>query len=175
MRAISLWEPWATAMRLGVKTIETRGWHTGYRGPLVICAAKRCVKRDIQEVFEDWKFELPDSPLAALTMNDLHFGMAVCRVDIVACRSTKDQRQTISRENYYTGNYDSGRFGWVTENLLALTPFPVKGKQGFFDVEMPPARDCPKCGEPVQSMGELFDHAKCFGIGKESTAQETEQ
>ena len=41
MKAISLWQPWATLVGLGVKTIETRSWATKYRGPLAIHAAKR--------------------------------------------------------------------------------------------------------------------------------------
>lgn len=40
-RALSLWQPWASLIALGVKTIETRSWNTYYRGPLAIHAAKR--------------------------------------------------------------------------------------------------------------------------------------
>jgi len=40
MKAISLWEPWATAIAIGAKKIETRSWATSYRGPLAIHAAK---------------------------------------------------------------------------------------------------------------------------------------
>ena len=41
MKAISIWQPWATLIALGEKRIETRGWETRYRGPLAIHAAKR--------------------------------------------------------------------------------------------------------------------------------------
>lgn len=41
MKAISLWQPWASLVALGVKTIETRSWSTKYRGPLTIHAAAR--------------------------------------------------------------------------------------------------------------------------------------
>uniref|UniRef100_A0A6M3J354 ASCH domain-containing protein n=1 Tax=viral metagenome TaxID=1070528 RepID=A0A6M3J354_9ZZZZ len=36
MKAISLWQPWASAMALGWKKIETRSWGTSYRGPPLI-------------------------------------------------------------------------------------------------------------------------------------------
>lgn len=39
MKALTLWQPWASLVALGVKTIETRSWSTGYRGPLAIHAA----------------------------------------------------------------------------------------------------------------------------------------
>lgn len=45
MKAISLWQPWATLIALGAKTIETRSWQTSYRGPIAIHAAKRLTGR----------------------------------------------------------------------------------------------------------------------------------
>jgi len=38
MKAITLQQPWASLVSIGVKTIETRPWSTNYRGPLVIHA-----------------------------------------------------------------------------------------------------------------------------------------
>lgn len=40
MKALSLWEPWATLFALGIKGPETRSWSTNYRGPMAIAAAK---------------------------------------------------------------------------------------------------------------------------------------
>ncbi|HVM07165.1 MAG TPA: ASCH domain-containing protein [Acidimicrobiales bacterium] len=40
MKAISLWQPWASLIAYGVKTIETRSWSTPYRGRIAIHAAK---------------------------------------------------------------------------------------------------------------------------------------
>jgi hypothetical protein len=39
MKALTLWQPWATLIANGTKTIETRSWSTSYRGPLAIHAA----------------------------------------------------------------------------------------------------------------------------------------
>lgn len=38
MRALTIRQPWASLVALGVKTIETRSWSTRYRGPLAIHA-----------------------------------------------------------------------------------------------------------------------------------------
>lgn len=38
MKALSLWQPWATLIAIGAKQWETRGWRTAYRGPLAICS-----------------------------------------------------------------------------------------------------------------------------------------
>jgi activating signal cointegrator 1 len=41
MKAITLTQPWAELVSLGVKEIETRSWKTRYRGPLAIHAAMK--------------------------------------------------------------------------------------------------------------------------------------
>lgn len=38
MKAITLHQPWASLISIGVKTIETRSWATSYRGPIAIHA-----------------------------------------------------------------------------------------------------------------------------------------
>lgn len=40
MKALTIRQPWASLIALGVKHIETRSWSTRYRGPLVIHAGK---------------------------------------------------------------------------------------------------------------------------------------
>lgn len=40
MRALTLHQPFAHLVATGAKTVETRSWKTGYRGPLAIHAAK---------------------------------------------------------------------------------------------------------------------------------------
>jgi hypothetical protein len=40
-KVLTLHQPWATLVALGVKTIETRSWSTNYRGPLLIHAGVR--------------------------------------------------------------------------------------------------------------------------------------
>lgn len=52
MKAISLWQPWATLIATGAKQIETRSWATSYRGPIAIHAAKRKVRKELIELAE---------------------------------------------------------------------------------------------------------------------------
>ena len=40
MKALTLYQPWATLVAIGAKKIETRSWSTPYRGPLAIHAGK---------------------------------------------------------------------------------------------------------------------------------------
>ncbi len=45
IKAISLHQPWASLIAMGLKKFETRSWLTNYRGKLVICAAKKNSKQ----------------------------------------------------------------------------------------------------------------------------------
>ena len=40
MKAITVWQPWATLLGTGQKHNETRSWRTNYRGEILIHAAK---------------------------------------------------------------------------------------------------------------------------------------
>lgn len=40
MRALTVKQPWATLIMLGIKQLETRSWKTAYRGELAIHAAQ---------------------------------------------------------------------------------------------------------------------------------------
>lgn len=127
MKAISLWQPWASAMALGFKKIETRSWSTNYRGPLFIHAAKKVIKWPslyIQKVFDKTAFQ-PD---------DLPFGQILCQVDLIDCKKIFIHNQPSGEMERLMGDYTPGRYMWATDNLQTLFPFPFKGKQGIFDV-----------------------------------------
>lgn len=60
MKALTLWQPWASLVALGVKTIETRSWSTSHRGPLAIHASKHPISE--KHVVGDWEAWPPDAP-----------------------------------------------------------------------------------------------------------------
>jgi len=48
MKAITLWQPWASLLACGAKQYETRSWATSYRGPIAIhAAARKCNTKDL--------------------------------------------------------------------------------------------------------------------------------
>ncbi|MCE5334237.1 MAG: ASCH domain-containing protein [Desulfobacteraceae bacterium] len=131
MKAISLWQPWASLMALGHKTIETRSWPTNYRGPLAIHAAKRVFIPDDPE-FQDTLKELGINPFG------LPVGAIVGVCELGKC--TKIGVQYISylpRLEELFGDYTPGRFAWEILNMIKLeTPIPCRGRQGLFEVEI---------------------------------------
>lgn len=53
MKAITIWQPWASLLAHGMKQYETRSWATKYRGPIAIHAAKRPVRQTIDALVAD--------------------------------------------------------------------------------------------------------------------------
>jgi activating signal cointegrator 1 len=127
MKAISLWQPWASTMGFGLKKNETRHWSTLYRGPLLIHAAKRKVRVpwDIWDIVEN----------NGLNLRHLPYGALICKVDLIDCQQIGDDNCPLQDSlEYKLGNYEHGRFMWITDNLKTVEPISFKGRQGFFDV-----------------------------------------
>lgn len=47
MKAVTVWQPWASLLAIGAKNYETRGWATSYRGPIAIHAAGKPVHESL--------------------------------------------------------------------------------------------------------------------------------
>jgi hypothetical protein len=131
MKAISLWEPWATAIAIGAKTIETRHWPTRYRGPLAIHAAKYAAEAS----FILTPAVKPAFETAGITkISDLSFGKIVATCCLVGCVRTEDLSGKVPRLEYALGNYGTGRFGWILKDVVRLPePILAKGSQGFWE------------------------------------------
>lgn len=151
--AISLWQPWATAIALGSKRIETRHWATAYRGPLLIHAAKRRVLTELIQMncSYNWQGALHNAWGKEKIWETIPFGSLVAVCELVECRKTDtftvaelDTKRRAPGEKTdhcawterQMGNFEPGRFGWVLENIRPLAdPVPYRGSQGFFYVD----------------------------------------
>ena len=126
MKAISLWQPWASLMAHGMKTIETRDWYTFYRGPLIIHAAKRKMDALYPEA-------LADFVNAGIDWTDLPFGKLLCQLNLYDVE-TIWHPYNAGREAPH-GNFRLGRSAWKTKDLkIFKNPIPFRGHQGFFNV-----------------------------------------
>ena len=132
-KAISLWQPWASLIGLGLKQYETRKWRTNYRGKLVICSAKKISKKQKQDyAILSQKYQID------MDWNDLPFGSAIAICDLVDCvEMTNNLIQTISETERDCGDWQKGRYAWKLDNIRVLdNPTPVKGQQGLWNIEL---------------------------------------
>lgn len=153
MKAISLWAPWSDLIAWGYKTMETRFWPTSYRGDLLICAAKRYDAQvrehiDMFRIPEVWQCYFDEEEGYPKLPEDYkpRLGVAVAIVEVVDCIELSEQlkqreqwrRAACLPSPYATDGEWSleGRYGWVLQSIRPIEPFPVKGRQGFFEVAM---------------------------------------
>lgn len=140
MKAITLHEPWASLMRAGAKHYETRGVRTTLRGDIAITSAKHaCNMSD----------DLYKRCFAAFASRGYvpkpeHRGCVLCVVEIYDVVRTEICWQAVMKglqplmateltdEEFYFGNYEPGRFVYLTRNLRPLRePVPCKGMQAI--------------------------------------------
>jgi activating signal cointegrator 1 len=120
MRALSLWQPWASLIADGRKKIETRHWEMLYRGPLAIHAAMK--------VDEDACYEFGYSPRKIIR------GAVVCIVNVDNC--VRLPHPLAPPDDY--GDFYEGRFGiLITLREVFNPPIPAKGHQGIWNWEKP--------------------------------------
>lgn len=155
MKAISLWQPWASAMAVGSKRNETRHWPTNHRGLTAIHAAQRLVKSELTFLGSHWYWVGALQPLGVALgdkpmWEQLPFGAIVAVGDLVDCCPTeritlgeieKRRFQADDKSEIYgwterlMGNYELGRYAWIFRDVRPLIePVPFKGGQGFFNV-----------------------------------------
>jgi len=135
MKAISLWQPWASLVSVGAKTYETRHWTTNHRGPLAIHAAKFRIPDLARLLWQDefaaaLKCLAPNC--AIVTPRFLPFGAIVATCELVDCARVEN---VFPGAETIFGDYTPGRFAWQLARVKRLpTPIPWKGRQGFFEV-----------------------------------------
>lgn len=159
LKAISLLQPWATLVAMGVKTIETRSWSTKYRGPLVICSSAAIparVKKQLNDHTDPLSRTIFDYTGQFAIQLPMPLGQALCVVDLVDCipgvnfRRTKTQgweRDSVYSPEVFAydrefimGDLESSpkRFGWLLTRVRRLPlPYHVKGTLGLWDIELP--------------------------------------
>lgn len=141
MKALTLWQPWASLVACGAKRFETRRWSTDYRGPLAIHAAARPV--------EMWRMGAAWLALVGQTLNPkaswvearnelrhLPYGkiVATCILDAVASTDLIEipALGTLERE---FGDWSAGRFTWRLKDVQPVDPpIPWRGRQRLWNL-----------------------------------------
>ena len=137
MKAISLWQPWATLWCLeGEKRFETRHWYTAHRGRLLVHAAQKR-DGDVREFLQATGVRLA-LERHGLKIKDLAYGAIIGEVTLIGCCKTERvpiKYRTEIEESF--GNWDEGRYAWERASNPTLFPNPIKqrGAQGFFNAE----------------------------------------
>ena len=154
LRAITIWQPWASLLVAGIKLHETRSWPTTHRGPLLIHAAKRWSRpqRDAIASTPGLRHALrhlrsPNDETAKLAPGDLpaHLahaatlprGSLLGLVHLTTCLPADDALALLTPEQrrleHPLGHFTPTRFAWHCHPVETFTPpLPAVGQQGFW-------------------------------------------
>jgi hypothetical protein len=145
MKAISLWQPWASLVAHGHKKIETRSWRCPLQPGtlLAIHAAKR------------WNSELAilsstipfvDALKGIATYGgrgwpNLPSGVIVAVVRFAECITTTEalmRPRLVTNWEGHFGNYGGGRFAWIFDRILRIDePVREPGRQSIWEWKPP--------------------------------------
>jgi activating signal cointegrator 1 len=129
VKALSLTQPWATAIAVGIKQWETRSWPTSVRGEIAIHAAKG-FPGSAKE------FAREEQTSGRLPQGQLPLGSIVCLAELVDCRQTQAVAEEIGEIETMYGDYSEGRFAFKLINVRPLAePVLWRGALGFWSVE----------------------------------------
>ena len=107
MRAITIHNPWASLIARGEKTLEIRSWKTSYRGDVLIASSAR--------------------PLDGYLR-----GAGLCVVRLTDVRTFVPEDSVAAHIPFLPDLW-----AWVLTDVRVIAPFPVRGKQGFYEVNIP--------------------------------------
>lgn len=158
--ALSLWQPWASLVVAGVKTIETRRWSTRHRGPLLIHAAATTRMSNVPPEVQ----AIAEQVFGRRWVRTVPFGALIGSVDLLevhphelrprsgAMRTFVGEHPIEGRE-LQLGHYAAGRFGWVLGSPVRFDqPLPFRGRQRLFHADLEEVRAFEhRLGEPLPS------------------------
>lgn len=151
MKCLTLWQPWATLIADGIKTLETRSWEFPFYeigDTIGIHASKRKpVKEELNEPIHEymlntygdaWTTSIPyGAVIATVKVAGYHYIEQVQRCGTKALTSRVPcQIKSLSDGPYVEipidpyGDFSKGRYAWILEDLQKFDePIPAKGRQ----------------------------------------------
>jgi len=138
MKTLSLLQPWASLVVMGVKKIETRSWKTDYRGPLLIHASlgKKGSLLSAEAPFKKFIKAFKSLPFGSV------IGVVLLE-DVVPVEHlllSDHELASLTMEEKAFGDYSKGRYAWLlTDPKIFDHPIPVKGTLGLWEFHIPPS------------------------------------
>ena len=118
--ALSVRQPWASLLVMGIKTVELRNWATSYRGPVIVHASKNIDSSAAR------RLHLPNMPIGCL----------IGEAELVSVEPLTPARwEELSDSHLQHGPYPGGGYAWHFDSVRAFyQPVNCVGKLGLFTV-----------------------------------------
>jgi len=138
MRALTVWQPFATLLAERHKKIETRSWSTNVRGAVAIHSAIKPFK-EVKKLINPKSITAISNLLYPFLLDRLPTGYVLAAGNLVDCKRIDEAfLETLSPTERILGDYTIGRYAWILEDVKHFkTPILAKGSQGFWNWEVP--------------------------------------
>lgn len=137
MKAITLWQPWASLWAIQAKKYETRSWATNYRGQIAIHSAKKDPQTIFRTLPTDVQFAMSPFLLEHfLLWDNVPLGAILGYGELVDCHlMTPELIAKQTPQELLFGDWTPGRYAWEIANVKLLPePVPYKGAQGLWRI-----------------------------------------
>ncbi len=135
MKAITIWQPYASLIESRLKRYETRSWKTSYRGPLLIHSGQRPMRWILKHSAEP-ALDVAIEAFGIDKLMQLPVGRAICVVDLVDCiEMTPEFIAEQSPTERAVGDWEPGRFAWKLANPRSVERIELIGKQGLWNID----------------------------------------
>ena len=126
LKALTIWQPYAQAIALGLKKFETRSWATKYRGPLAIHASIKPLTNEAKFLAKQY------------SINNFTQGAVILIADLTDCiLMTQDFIKSQNQAELDFGLWQEGRYAWKLEHIKVLEkPIFITGKQGLWNLDI---------------------------------------
>ncbi len=136
MKAITIWQPYASLIGCRLKRYETRSWRTNYRGPLLIHSGLRPMRWILKHSRED-SLDVAIEQFGIDQLMQLPVGRAICVVDLVDCiKMTPEFIAKQDPKELAVGDWQPGRYAWKLGHALSVRRVELVGKQGLWNVDI---------------------------------------
>lgn len=143
MKAITIWQPWASLMALGFKEIETRSWKAPssiINNKVAIHAAKKIIPlQDFLNSLEGLDTNQKNNIIQTIIQEygayeKMPTGAIVATGILSDVQPAEVLRKKILPLERACGDYSDNRFGWIFKGTFKLEkPMPAKGMQRLWN------------------------------------------
>ncbi len=137
MKALSIWQPWASLIIAGHKKIETRPWPAPYqiRGQRIAIASTKSMQAEQRRAAEEEAFQRHSRATGFPALEQLPMGSVLGTVIVAGCRCIDPEfLESLDDQEEAFGIYAPDRFAWLLEDPQPLEkPVPVCGAQGLWE------------------------------------------
>ena len=132
-KALSVAQPWASAIAYAGKDVENRSWRTHYRGPVAIHASGSLRKGDVDDLVRQVRGGPRRRLMEWIRKGQRRVGLAnddqeIVQSHILAIAMIVDCVERSSSPWHYPDSW-----GWVLEGVVPIEPVPMKGTLGLWE------------------------------------------